>query len=108
MRRMLKWSIVGVLGVVLVAAVIVGTYSVRVARQVASVERTIVVPLPTLPPPPTATTPPIAPPAVAAVSTNTRVPPTATAVPPTPTVVAPPSTGKVLTDGIKTGINGSD
>jgi LCP family protein required for cell wall assembly len=105
MRRMLKWGILGALGIGLVVAIVVGTYSVRVARQVASVERTIVVPLPTAPPPSTATTPPTA---VAAISTTTRVPPTATAVPPTPTVVAPPSTGKVLTDGIKTGINGSD
>ncbi len=105
MRRVLKWGILGALGVVLVAATVIGAYSVRVARKVASVERTIVVPLPTLPPAATATTPPTA---VAAASTSTRVPPTATPIPPTPTTPAAPSTGKVLTDAITVGVNGAD
>jgi LCP family protein required for cell wall assembly len=125
MKRMLKRGILGALGLVLVAGAIIGAYSVRVAREVARVERTIVVPLPTATTLPAtilpttailATAPPTAQPtAVAAVSTSTSVRPTATAalptptiIPATPTVVAPPSAGKVLSDGIRTGIGGSD
>jgi LCP family protein required for cell wall assembly len=102
-RRVLTWGISGVLGIVLIASAVIGTYSVRVAHEVQRVEQTIVRPLPTEPPPATATTPPTV---IAAV--DTRVPPTATVPPPTPTVVASPSTSKILSDGIKTGINGSD
>lgn len=96
MRRVLKWGILGAFGAALVGAGILGVYSVRVAREVARVERTIYVPLPTSVPP---TVP---------VAASTRPPPTATAPPPTPTVVPPPSTGRVIADGIKAGIVGSD
>lgn len=98
MRRGLKWGILGVLGVALVGVGIVGFYSVRVAREVEQFERVAYVPLPTTVPP-TATTAPT----VAVAAARASVPP-----PPAPTVVPPPSTGRIISDGIKAGVNGSD
>ena len=102
MKRAVKWAMFSLLGVALIGAVIAGLFSVRVAREVAQIERTIYVPLPTVPPA-TATASP------AAVSAaRATAPPVATAPPPTPTVVPPPSTGRVIADSIKAGIVGSD
>ncbi len=99
MMRWLKWGVAALLGVVLIAGGIVGAFSWRVAREVASVERTIVVPLPTAVPLPTST-----PSATARIGQSAPTSPPA----PTPTVVVPPNTGKVLSDGVKTAVNDSD
>lgn len=100
MMRWLRWGIVGLVGVVVIAGGVVAVFSLRVAREVAAVERTIVVPLPTAVAVATATHPPPSATVVAA--------PAAAPLAPTPTVVVPPDTGKVLRDGIKTAVNDSD
>lgn len=101
MMRWLRWGIVGLIGVIVIAGVGVAAFSWRVAREVAAVERTIVVPLPTAVSAATATRPP-------AVATVAGVPAPTLPPAPTPTVVVPPNTGKVLTDGIRTAVNDSD
>jgi LCP family protein required for cell wall assembly len=98
--RWLKWGFGLLLGVLLIVGGVVAAFSLRVVREVAAVERTIVVPLPTAMRLPTASPPTT----VASVSTAP-----ATAIPAsTPTVVVPPNTGKILRDGVKTAVNDSD
>ncbi len=108
--RWLKWGIGGLFCLGLIAVGVVTAFSWRVAHEVASVERTIVVPLPT--PLAVATAPPTAAPTIIASSplpTATFSPPMATAPSvPTPTVVAAPSAGRVIRDGIAAAVNDPD
>jgi polyisoprenyl-teichoic acid--peptidoglycan teichoic acid transferase len=100
--RWLRWGVLGLFGLVLIVGGVLAAFSWRVAHEVAAVERTIVVPLPTAIAAGTATHPPPASPGVPPSAL-----PTATAAP-TPTVVVPPDTAKILKDGVMSAVNDSN
>ena len=107
--RWLKWGIGGLLCLGLIAGGVVMAFSWRVAHEVASVERTIVVPLPTVVAVATAA-PTVSPTMVATVDRPTPTALTAPTAPPAPTAtaVAAPNAGQVLRDGVKAAVNEPD
>ena len=107
--RWLKWGIGGLLCLGLIAGGVVMAFSWRVAHEVASVERTIVVPLPTVVAVATAA-PTVSPTTVATVDRPTPTALTAPTAPPAPTAtaVAAPNAGQVLRDGVKAAVNEPD
>ncbi|MDQ6603861.1 MAG: LCP family protein [Chloroflexota bacterium] len=107
--RWLKWGIGGLLCLGLIAGGVVMAFSWRVAHEVASVERTIVVPLPTVVAVATAA-PTVSPTTVATVNGPTPTAPTMPTAPPAPTAtaVAAPNAGQVLRDGVKAAVNEPD
>ncbi|MDQ6906839.1 MAG: LCP family protein [Chloroflexota bacterium] len=107
--RWLKWGIGGLLCLGLIAGGVVMAFSWRVAHEVASVERTIVVPLPTVVAVATAA-PTVSPTSVATVNRPTPTAPTTPTAPPAPTAtaVAAPNAGQVLRDGVKAAVNEPD
>jgi polyisoprenyl-teichoic acid--peptidoglycan teichoic acid transferase len=104
MMRWLRWGMLGLFGLVVIVGGALAVFSWRVAHEVAAVERTIVVPLPTAVAAATATHPP---PATVARGVPTSVAPTV-APAPTPTVVVPPDTATILKDGVTSAITKSD
>lgn len=104
--RWLKWGIGGLLCFGLIAGGVVMAFSWRVAHEVASVERTIVVPLPTAVAVATAA-PTVSPTIVVTVDRPTPTAPTAPTAPPAPTAtaIAAPNAGQVLRDGVKAAVN---
>lgn len=111
--RWLKWGIGGLLCLGVIAGGIVAVFSWRVAHEVAAVERTIVVPLPTAVAVATAapTVPPTVPPTMVATvgKPNPTISPAPTSLPaPTATAVAAPNTGQVLRDGVKAAVSEPD
>ncbi|HEY7909522.1 MAG TPA: LCP family protein, partial [Thermomicrobiales bacterium] len=104
MMRWLRWGVLGLFGLVMIVGGVLAVFSWRVAHEVAAVERTIVVPLPTAVAAATATHPP---PATVPRGVPTFVAPPAPPVP-TPTVVVPPDTATILKDGVTSAITKSD
>jgi polyisoprenyl-teichoic acid--peptidoglycan teichoic acid transferase len=102
MMRWLRWGVLGLLSLVLIAGGALALFSWRVAREVAAVERTIVVPLPTAVAAATATLPPSA---IVARGVPASVTSPAS---PAPTVVVPPDTATILKDGVVSAITNSD
>jgi LCP family protein required for cell wall assembly len=104
MMRWLRWGVLGLFGLVMIVGGVLAVFSWRVAHEVAAVERTIVVPLPTAVAAAPATHPP---PATVSRGVPTFVAPPAPPVP-TPTVVVPPDTATILKDGVTSAITKSD
>ncbi len=104
MMRWLRFGVLGVLGLVVVVGGTLAIFSWRVAHEVAAVERTIVVPLPTIVAAATATQVPPATAVRGAARASTPTMPPA----PKPTAVVPPDTATILKDGVAAAITNSD